>query len=97
MEHLYLDGYIKIDKIPQALHAAKIKGLLSGVDDPAMRDFSAGFDRVRTERHGEFLDKLDHNEVEKIIHLMGENHSDHLYDSQLQTIAAIILNKNFQF
>lgn len=97
MEKLYLGGYLKTDKLAAALHYAKINHRLLGVDDVALRDFLSGFERIKLERRSKYLDKIDHREMEEILHYLTLNHNDHLNDKQLGAIGNILLDENFQF
>lgn len=80
-----------------ALHYARIHGHLAGVEDREVRSFLEGFDEVTAERHGHFQDKIDHHEMEEIIAIMGRDHSDIVNDRDLETIARVLLDKDFQF
>lgn len=97
MEHLYLNGYIKKEKIPQALHHARLHKLLAGVEDREVRSFLQGFEAVIAQRHGDFKDQIDHHEMQKIFELMRLNHNDIVNDVDLSVISAVLLNKDFQF
>lgn len=97
MERLYLGVYIKCDKVEAALHRAKIKGLLRGVDDRSLRSFLEGFEKVIEARRGKFKDKIDYGEVEEIIRVMGKNRSDYVDNQELETISSVILDKDFIF
>lgn len=97
MEHLYIGSYIKKDKINDALHHAKITGHLHGVDDRSMRSFLEGFEEVLEERHGKFKDRIDHHEMEEIVTIMGRDHTDYVNGQELQTIATVLLDKDFVF
>jgi len=97
MEHLYLNGYIKKERIPQALHYAKLHNLLAGVEDREVRSFLQGFEKITAQRHGDFKDQIDHHEMQKIVELMRLNHNDIVNDADLSAISSILLNKDFQF
>lgn len=97
MEHLYLGNYIKKDKIADALHYARIHGHLAEVEDREVKSFLEGFERTIEERHGHFQERIDHNEIEEIISIMGRDHADIVNDHDLRTIASVLLDKDFQF
>lgn len=97
MEHLYIGKYIKRDRIPEALHHARLKGHLKGVEDRALRSFLEGFDEVIAERHGKFKDRIDYHEMQEIFKIMGRDHSDYVNDRELEEISEILLDENFQF
>ena len=97
MEHLYLNGYIKRDKIWQALHYAQIHGHLNGVEEREVKAFLQGFEEVATERHMEFQDRIDHREVRKIIEIMSRDHTDIVNERDLRTIENILLDEDFEF
>lgn len=97
-EFLYRNGYIKKDKIGAALHSAKYRGLLGGLDDVEVRSFMAGFDKAIAERHVDFKDNIDHNEMRKILGvIMQRDTSDKVNNHDLDTISKVLLDKNFQF
>lgn len=97
MEHLYLNGYVKKDKLGQALHHAKIQGHLRGVEDNEIRVFLSGFEEVTMKRHREFQDRINHREMEEIVSIMGRDHSDIVDERELQTIASVLLNEDYEF
>jgi hypothetical protein len=97
MEHLYMDGYIKKDKLGQALHHAKINGHLAGVEDREIRGFLEGFEKVTAQRHGHFQDRISSGEMREIVNIMSRDHSDIVNERDLQTIAGVLLNKGLEF
>lgn len=97
-EFLYRNGYIQKDKIGAALHSAKYRGLLGGLDDVEVRSFLEGFDRAIAERRVDFRDNIDHNEMRKILGvIMQRDKSDKVNDRDLDTISKVLLDKNFKF
>ena len=98
MEYLYDSyGYIKMDKIDDALKYAKSKVRLPGVDEVVMREFVDECKQIALDRHGDFHDSIDEREMEKILQLMRQNHSDHVRDEHLDLISEIVLDKHYQF
>lgn len=98
MEYLYDSyGYIKMDKLDDALKYAKSKGRLPGADEVVMREFVAGCEEIAVKRHGDFHDKIDQREMEKILKLMEQDHTDHVRDEHLDLISEIVLDKHYQF
>ena len=97
MENLYRGGYIKRDKISSALHYARIKGILRGIDERSLRSFLESFEEVIDARHGKFKDRIDHGEMEEIFRILRRDHSDYVNDKELQNISAILLDKDFEF
>ncbi|MDD3006587.1 MAG: hypothetical protein PHX30_03330 [Candidatus Pacebacteria bacterium] len=97
MEHLYLNGYVKKDKLGLALHHAKIKGNLHGVEDSEIGVFINAFEEVISERHREFLDRIDHHEMQEIITIISRDHTDIVDERELQTIASVLLDKEYKF
>jgi uncharacterized protein YeeX (DUF496 family) len=97
MTQLYLDGYIKTERIPDALRRAKEKDLLPGVDERARREFMENFENIWKAKHGSLQSKISLSEMEYIITKMRENHADHIDEHMLDLIQAVLLNKNFEF
>ncbi len=97
MENLYLNGYIKQDKIWEALQYAKYKRLLVGVEDRELRAFLETFNEVLERRKVKFLTKLDQREISEVLSLMRLDHTDIVNERDLQTIGDILLDKTFRF
>lgn len=98
MEYLYDSyGYVKMDKLDDALKYAKSKGRLPGVDEVVMREFVAGCEEIAAMRHGDFQDKIDQREMKKILELLEQNHTDHVREEHLDLISEIVLDKHYQF
>lgn len=97
MENLYLNGYIKQDKIWEALQYAKYKRLLVGVEDRELRAFLETFNEVLERRKVKFLAKLDQREISEVLSLMRLDHTDIVNERDLQTIGDILLDKTFRF
>lgn len=92
-----MGDYLKIDKIEEALRRAEIKDSLRGVDKREVDSFMAGFYKVIAERHGKFGDKISYREMEEVFSIMRRDHSDLVNEEELQTIADILLDKEFEF
>ncbi len=97
MENLYLDGYIKQDKIWEALRYAKYKRRLVGIEDRELRAFLDTFNETVNARKTKFLNKLDQREISEVLRLMRLNHHDIVNERDLQTIGDILLDKDFKF
>ncbi len=96
MEHLYWNGYLRTDKLRQALRYAHQKQRLPGVDKFVIERFMTGFEKVRLSM-GSKYEKIDHVEMEKIFEILGRDHSDRLTDQQLQTISNVLLDEHFEY
>lgn len=97
MENLYLNGYIKKDKIWEALQYAKYQRRLVGIEDRELRAFLDTFNEVVALRKTKFLEKLDHREISEILELMRRDRTDIVNERDLQTIGDILLDKTFKF
>ncbi|MFA7170334.1 MAG: hypothetical protein WC178_05860 [Candidatus Paceibacterota bacterium] len=95
MEHLYLGSYIKKNKIKDALLHARYKKLLQEVSESEIDAFLEGFEKVIEKRHLKFGDKISHHEMEEIISILRRDHTDIVNDRELQTIADVLLDKDF--
>lgn len=97
MENLYLNGYIKKDKLWEALHYAKYNRMLEGIEDRELRAFLEGFDEAVAMRRAQLKDKISLEEVRDIFELMRRNHHDIVNERDLQRIGDVLLNKDFKF
>jgi|GEM_PF-2856131 hypothetical protein len=97
MENLYLNGYIKKDKLWEALHYAKYNHMLEGVEDRELRAFLEGFNETVAARHTQFKDKITLEEMHDIFEIMRRNHYDIVNERDLQKIGDVLLNEDFRF
>lgn len=97
MENLYLNGYIKQDKIWEALQYAKYQRKLVGIEDRELRAFLETFNEVLERRKTKFLTKLDQREISEVLALMRLDHTDIVNERDLQTIGDILLDKTYRF
>lgn len=97
MTNLYLGHYIKRDKLRQALLYARHHDRLGGVEEREIDAFLEGFEKVVTERHREFQDQIDYQEMQKIIGIMSRDHTDIVNETDLRTIESVLLDKEFKF
>lgn len=97
MTNLYINGYIKKDKIQNALHYAKYKGKLLGVSDQEIKVFVDKFLEVSAERHYQYGDQINQKEVGEILKVMERDHTDIIDGEELETIENILMDKYYQF